>query len=158
MFQRSSSIGVHMIVREILTHGGPFTAYRIPDIHYTGDRGKHQKQVNCVNTFFHRSARDGIKHNLTNQRRFLQSDDASFLKEEELRRENGQSALYEIVECGDMDTFFEKVGFDYRTKIWARPDEWSMRVKVSPRADGLSDVCFVDPPAILRLLAKGQGV
>lgn len=147
-----------MIVRESWVNGGPFTAYTIPDLHYTDGRGKHQKQMNCVNTFFHRSARDGIRHNVTNQRHFLESDDTSFLREAALRREHGQRPLYDIVECADMADFFQKIGFDYATKTWERPDEWSMRAKVTSYADGGTSVDFVDPPAVQRLLPKGHGV
>jgi hypothetical protein len=141
-----------MIVRETWVGGGPFTAYRIPDIHHSDDRGRHQKHVSCINTFFHRSARDGIKYNVTNQRRLLESDDVSFLKDVEIRLEHGQEPLYEIVECADIDDFFWKIGFDYATKTWALADEWSMRFKFNSETGG----CFVDPPVIQRHLAKSQ--
>jgi hypothetical protein len=145
-----------MFFRETWVDEGPFTAYRIPDIAYTDDLGRHQKQMRCVSTFFHRSSRDGIKYNVTNLRRLLECDDKFFLKELEIRAEYGDPPLYKIVECADIDDFFRMIGFDYKAKLWINDGEWSMRAKHTKQADGSSTFKFVDPPYILKRLSEAR--
>lgn len=81
---------------------------------------RHATRINC---FFHRTAKDGIRYNVTNFRQFTRHDDEEeqfFKNVEEL---TGKSVIKVRLVVSDLDRFFEMVGFNYLTKSWRRQGE-----------------------------------
>lgn len=130
---------VPMIIREVQLAGNvaPLKVYRVPDPQkFSGPA--YQKWAGQVNSFFHRSARDGIRYNRTNLRLFTRTEDKTYEVERSLADLNRPQP--DIIDCAALDDFFSMIGFDYRLKTWTAIDEWSMRIK---HKDGGVD--FVNP-------------
>lgn len=84
------------------------------------DSGWYQQQ-SMINCFFHRMANDRIRYNVTNIRQFTRH------QEDERQHYNWDWLTY--VDVDTLDAFFERIGFDYRAKRWADPNEFSTKRK-----------------------------
>ncbi len=118
-----------MIIKETPRTGGQHKVYRVPDVDYSKS-GLFQKWATQVNTFFHRSARDKIRYNLTNLRIFTETEDKTYeLELKEFYAHLPHWKPIEIIDCSTLDDFFGKIGFDYRAKAWLDQNERSMKAK-----------------------------
>lgn len=78
------------------------------------DKGFNQ-YVTRINCFFHRMAKDNIRYNVTRFRQFTRHDDFEV--------KSYRPTVTEEMTLETLNDFFEKVGFNYKTKTWKRVGE-----------------------------------
>ena len=71
-----------------------------------------KEYVTRINAFFHRNAKDNIKYNVTRFRQFTIHDEFEI---KYYKRKDLNLAIEEI-ELETLNDFFDKVGFNYKTK------------------------------------------
>lgn len=88
------------------------------------------KHVIQLSVFFHRSAKDRKRYNVTNIRQFTchQENEIDFYSSV-----MGIPLIREEIQCKDINDFFNKIGFDYKTKTYIsgeRIKKWNNKLNI----------------------------
>ncbi|QNH71491.1 hypothetical protein PP938_gp124 [Rhizobium phage AF3] len=111
------------ILQTVLDRSNVNTVFKIDNLD-SRDPG-FNRWAHQINTFFHRTAQDQIRYNVTNLRIFTRYFDDEWKAKEEIDEKYGLH--YVASQLDSMNAFFTAVGFNYKKRTWKNPEEHSMK-------------------------------
>lgn len=114
-----------MIITETSFVGHPQRIFRVPSVQ-PGRASGYYRWAGQINFFFHRSANDGVRPNRTNLRQFTRDSERQYEAAREIDAKYGIIRPVPI-ELPSLTAFFEHIGFDYKAREYANPEEYPMQ-------------------------------